>query len=79
MPKKLKSPYFVRARVLPHGAVELVDDDGEIYHVAISRDTEWPIVSRQVRRAEMRASMDRARPVHKPPPPPVPFKPKLVS
>lgn len=82
--KKPRSPCFVSAEVLRNGDVRLIDDDGEIYHVEMRRDQEWPLMSRQVRKAEMRASGEKydkeRRACNEPPPrPPHPFFPRLVS
>lgn len=80
-----RSPYFVSAEVLRNGEVKLVDDDGEIYHLTMRQDMEWPIISRQVRAVQIRGARERVRGWLKSntdlptPPPPVPFKPKLVS
>ena len=78
MTKKLKSPYFVSAELLKDGTVKLVDDDGEIFHVEMHRDQEWPMLSSQIRNREMRAVGEKIR-NEKPPSPPKPFKPRVVK
>ena len=81
--KKLHSPHFVSAKLLKDGTVELIDDDGENYHVMMRRDQEWPEMSRAVRKAEMRAAGEKfakeLRILNEPPKPPHPFFPRLVS
>jgi len=80
MPKKLRSPYFVSAELLPDGTVKLIDDDGEIFHVQMMRDDPWPMLSRQVRNLEMRETIAKKRdaPDKPAPTPPTPFKPRLI-
>ena len=51
--RKPKRPYFAKARMLKDGSVELIDDEGDIYHVQMHRRARWPILSRQARRFEM--------------------------
>ena len=81
--KKLRSPYFVKAKILKDGSVDLVDDDGEIYHVEMHRDHEWPLLSSQIRNRQMRATGEKLQKEKffdkEPPRPTTPFIPKLVS
>jgi hypothetical protein len=77
--RKLRSPYFVSAEVLKDGEVRLVDDDGEIYHVEMRRDDEWPILSRQTRNREMRRTGERMNKQPDAPRPPQPSKPRVIS
>ena len=78
--KRIRGPYFVSAKVLRDGTVELIDDDGENYHVFMVRDREWPTMSRAVRKAEMRAAGEKfMKELRTPPKPPHPFFPRLVS
>ena len=76
--KKLRSPYFVSVELLKDGTAKLVDDDGETYHVEMDRRTEWPIMSRRTRNREMRATSDKIAARENAPPPPIPFKPRVV-
>jgi hypothetical protein len=64
--KRRKTPRFVKVKLLRDGEVELRDDDGEIFHVEMRRDDAWPMVSRRMRRFEMRD----VRPPKPPPPSP---------
>jgi hypothetical protein len=75
---KLRTPYFVRAALLKDGRVELVDDDGETYHVEMRREMEWPLISRMVRNRDMRQIGEAVRTRPEPPPPSGPFKPRVV-
>jgi hypothetical protein len=72
--RKLKSPHFVSATLLKNGTASLVDDDGEVYCVEMRSDMEWPLISRLVRRREMREHKTPAAS----PPSPLPFKPRVV-
>jgi hypothetical protein len=77
--RKLRSPHFVSAELLKTGEARLVDDDGEIYLVEMRRDMEWPLLSRQVRKSDMRRTAEAMRKRAEPPAPTGPFKPRLIS
>jgi len=64
--KRKKTPRFVKVKLLSDGTVELRDDDNECFHVEMRKDEAWPMVSRTVRRFELRD----VKPLAPPPSPP---------
>jgi hypothetical protein len=80
--RKLKSPYFVKAKLLKDGTVLMIDDDGEHFHAEMRTDMEWPMLSSAVRNRAMRAVGEKWRKGRdttepKPPQPPK-GKPRLI-
>jgi hypothetical protein len=87
----MSRPRFVKVKLLKNGWAELIDNDGEVYHVEMHADLEWPILSRceRIRAREMRRMIEQRRKEaaeqrrqaaeERRPPPTTPFKPKLVS
>jgi hypothetical protein len=76
--KKQRSPYFVIAELLQNGTVRLVDDDGEVYHIEMRRDSPGPLISHQVRNIEMR-ELAKEMKKQKPVAPIGPFRPTLIK
>ena len=85
MSRRRKSdPYFVEARILRDGSVDLIDDEGEIFNVMMRRDSAYPMLSRQCRRFELQEAYERRERANKPPQPPnsTPpwyYGPKLIA
>lgn len=73
-------PHFVRAELRKDGTVELIDDDGEEFHVQMVRGDAWPILSRRVRRFELEEGRKKGGTAPTPEPPvPRGYKLRLVE
>lgn len=79
--RRLRRPYFAKVKLLSDGTVELMDDDGERFHVSMHRAMAWPVIGRVMRRFEMEERGERVKQQRndEPPPPPRGGKPTLVA